>query len=89
MSVGQAASPSWDMRVGREPTGVAWVRTHISLCREYTALTFAGAMKFEDGVRLVKIRGESMQAAADMKASGARARRGMLLYNAKHLACGA
>jgi [acyl-carrier-protein] S-malonyltransferase len=37
---------------------------------EYTALTFAGAMSFEDGVRLVKLRGESMQAAADAKPSG-------------------
>ena len=32
---------------------------------EYTALTFAGALSFEDGLRLVKLRGESMQAAAD------------------------
>lgn len=37
---------------------------------EYTALTYAGAMSFEDGVRLVKLRGESMQAAADAKPSG-------------------
>lgn len=32
---------------------------------EYTALAFAGAMSFEDGLKLVKLRGESMQAAAD------------------------
>ncbi len=32
---------------------------------EYTALVFAGAMSFTDGVRLVKTRGEAMQAAAD------------------------
>lgn len=32
---------------------------------EYTALVFAGAMSFEDGLRVVKVRGESMQAAAD------------------------
>eukprot|EP00892_Ulva_mutabilis_P010549 jgi/Ulvmu1/7867/UM004_0098.1 len=32
---------------------------------EYTALAFAGAMTFEDGLALVKLRGESMQAAAD------------------------
>lgn len=32
---------------------------------EYTALVFAGAIDFEDGLRLVKVRGESMQAAAD------------------------
>ena len=36
---------------------------------EYTALTFAGAISFEDGVKLVKLRGESMQAAADATAS--------------------
>ena len=32
---------------------------------EYTALTFAGAMSFEDGLRVVRKRGEAMQAAAD------------------------
>lgn len=37
---------------------------------EYTALAYAGAMSFEDGVRLVKLRGESMQAAADATPSG-------------------
>jgi len=34
---------------------------------EYTALCFAGALGFEDGVRVVKARGEAMQAAADSK----------------------
>jgi len=37
---------------------------------EYTALAYAGAMSFEDGLKLVKLRGESMQAAADAKPSG-------------------
>ena len=37
---------------------------------EYTALVFAGAIGFEDGVRLVKARGEAMQAAADAAPSG-------------------
>ena len=37
---------------------------------EYTALTFAGALTFEDGLKLVKVRGESMQAAADATPSG-------------------
>eukprot|EP00882_Tetradesmus_deserticola_P000246 GHRQ01000273.1.p1 GENE.GHRQ01000273.1~~GHRQ01000273.1.p1 ORF type:complete len:350 (+),score=185.49 GHRQ01000273.1:91-1140(+) len=37
---------------------------------EYTALAFAGAMSFEDGLKLVKLRGESMQAAADAVRSG-------------------
>lgn len=37
---------------------------------EYTALAFAGAFSFEDGLRLVKLRGEVMQAAADAQPSG-------------------
>lgn len=37
---------------------------------EYTALTFAGAISFEDGLRVVQVRGESMQAAADAVPSG-------------------
>lgn len=32
---------------------------------EYSALCFAGALSFEDGVRITKARGEAMQAAAD------------------------
>src|SRR5437588_9054639 len=32
---------------------------------EYTALTFAGALSFADGLRLVKLRGEAMQEASD------------------------
>jgi [acyl-carrier-protein] S-malonyltransferase len=37
---------------------------------EYTALVFAGAMSFVDGLRVVKRRGEAMQAAADATPSG-------------------
>ena len=37
---------------------------------EYTALAFAGVMSFEDGLRVVKARGEAMQAASDATASG-------------------
>ena len=37
---------------------------------EYTALTFAGSLSFEDGLRLVRKRGEAMQAAADTRAGG-------------------
>ena len=37
---------------------------------EYTALVFAGAMSFADGLRVVKTRGEAMQAAADAVPSG-------------------
>ncbi|MFO1022763.1 MAG: ACP S-malonyltransferase [Planctomycetales bacterium] len=37
---------------------------------EYTALVFAGAMTFEDGLRVVQRRGQVMQAAADKTPSG-------------------
>ncbi|MFO0841878.1 MAG: ACP S-malonyltransferase [Gemmataceae bacterium] len=37
---------------------------------EYTALTFAGSLSFDDGLRLVRKRGEAMQAAADATPSG-------------------
>ncbi|KAL1516044.1 hypothetical protein AB1Y20_002656 [Prymnesium parvum] len=37
---------------------------------EYTALCFAGAISFEDGVRITKARGEAMQAASDASDSG-------------------
>jgi [acyl-carrier-protein] S-malonyltransferase len=32
---------------------------------EYTAIAFAGGMSFEDGLKLVQLRGQAMQAAAD------------------------
>lgn len=37
---------------------------------EYTALVFAGAMTFEDGLRVVQQRGQAMQDAADATPSG-------------------
>lgn len=37
---------------------------------EYTALVYAGAMTFADGLRLVQIRGRAMQAASDAVSSG-------------------
>ena len=37
---------------------------------EYTALAFAGAFGFEDGLRVVRARGEAMQAAAETTPSG-------------------
>ncbi|GIW89492.1 MAG: malonyl CoA-acyl carrier protein transacylase [Isosphaeraceae bacterium] len=37
---------------------------------EYTALTFAGAIDFESGVRIVQLRGQAMQAAAEATPSG-------------------
>lgn len=37
---------------------------------EYTALAFAGALSFEDGLRLLQKRGEAMQRASDAAAGG-------------------
>lgn len=37
---------------------------------EYTAVAASGGIRFEDGVRLVQIRGQAMQAAADATPSG-------------------
>src|SRR5262249_25616922 len=37
---------------------------------EYTALVFAGAMTFADALRVVKARGEAMQAASDARPGG-------------------
>jgi len=37
---------------------------------EYAALVFAGAIEFEDAIKLLKIRGEAMQAASDLQKSG-------------------
>ena len=37
---------------------------------EYSALCFAGVMSFEDGVRVVRARGQAMQAAANANPSG-------------------
>lgn len=37
---------------------------------EYTALTFAGALSFEEGLKVVQRRGQAMQAAADATPSG-------------------
>ena len=51
---------------GQEVIDSANVAAGLSL-GEYTALCFAGAMSFEDGLKIVKARGEAMQAAADSK----------------------
>jgi [acyl-carrier-protein] S-malonyltransferase len=37
---------------------------------EYTALVFAGALSFEDGLKIVKVRAESMAAAAGVGSHG-------------------
>jgi [acyl-carrier-protein] S-malonyltransferase len=54
-----------------EPTALDGVEATAGLSLgEYTALAFAGAVSFEDGVRVVKARGEAMQAAAEATPSG-------------------
>jgi len=54
-----------------EPETVAncYATTGLSL-GEYTALVFAGVMSFEDGLKLVRLRGQAMQKASDAVASG-------------------
>ena len=37
---------------------------------ELTALIFSGALSFEDGLRLVQVRGQAMQDASDLESSG-------------------
>uniref|UniRef100_A0A0D6R6R9 Malonyl-CoA:ACP transacylase (MAT) domain-containing protein n=1 Tax=Araucaria cunninghamii TaxID=56994 RepID=A0A0D6R6R9_ARACU len=49
---------------GQDIIGSVDVACGLSL-GEYTALAFAGAFSFEDGLKLVKLRGEAMQEAAD------------------------
>lgn len=54
---------------GEDIINAADVAAGLSL-GEYTALSFAGALSFEDGLKVVKIRGESMQAASDAVETG-------------------
>jgi [acyl-carrier-protein] S-malonyltransferase len=54
---------------GAEAIEAADVAMGLSL-GEYTALAFAGAISFEDGVRITKARGEAMQAASEAVQSG-------------------
>eukprot|EP00325_Prymnesiales_sp_UTEX-LB-985_P020608 CAMPEP_0174734980 /NCGR_PEP_ID=MMETSP1094-20130205/64189_1 /TAXON_ID=156173 /ORGANISM="Chrysochromulina brevifilum, Strain UTEX LB 985" /LENGTH=353 /DNA_ID=CAMNT_0015937881 /DNA_START=63 /DNA_END=1124 /DNA_ORIENTATION=- len=54
---------------GPEAIEAANVAMGLSL-GEYTALAFAGAISFEDGVRITKARGEAMQAASEAAESG-------------------
>jgi [acyl-carrier-protein] S-malonyltransferase len=55
----------------KEPDTVAGCRGAAGLSLgEYTALAFAGAISLKDGLRVVKRRGEAMQAASDATRSG-------------------
>lgn len=53
---------------------------------EYTALTFAGALGLEDGLKLVKERGEAMQEAAEANPGGMASVVGLQLDDAQELA---
>mmetsp|Transcript_33805 Transcript_33805/g.49682 ORF Transcript_33805/g.49682 Transcript_33805/m.49682 type:complete len:356 (-) Transcript_33805:37-1104(-) len=54
---------------GQEALDAATCTMGLSL-GEYSALCFAGAISFSDGVKITKARGEAMQAAADAVESG-------------------
>jgi len=54
---------------GQEALDAATCAMGLSL-GEYSALCFAGALSFADGVKITKARGEAMQAAADAVESG-------------------
>jgi len=54
---------------GQEAVDAATCAIGLSL-GEYSALCFAGALSFADGVRITKARGEAMQAASDKISSG-------------------
>lgn len=64
-----AAVEKLRMDQGEEAISKATVAAGLSL-GEYTALCFAGAISFEDGLRVVKTRGEAMQKASEATASG-------------------
>lgn len=61
-----------------EPALVASVSRAAGLSLgEYSALVFAGAMSFEDGLRVVDARARSMAAAAKARGAGGRVSSGM------------
>ena len=63
------AAMEWLKTHRPEVAGEARAAAGLSL-GEYTALAFAGAMEFEDALRVVQERGRAMQAAADAVPSG-------------------
>jgi [acyl-carrier-protein] S-malonyltransferase len=60
-----AAAQDWAAKHGAAPAAVAGLSLG-----EYTAEVFAGALAFEEGVRLVRLRGQFMQEACDKTPSG-------------------
>ena len=57
-------------RASVSPNDAALLATAGLSLGEYTALTIAGALEFEDGLRVVQVRGRAMQDAAEAVASG-------------------
>src|SRR5262249_14817529 len=57
------------LRVREPQTEAECVATAGLSLGEYTALAFAGALTFADGLRLVQVRGQAMQAASEATAS--------------------
>ncbi|KAJ1484545.1 malonyl-CoA:ACP transacylase [Baffinella frigidus] len=64
-----AAVEKFRLEAGQAAIDKATVAAGLSL-GEYTALSFAGAISFEDGLKIVKVRGEAMQAASEAAESG-------------------
>jgi [acyl-carrier-protein] S-malonyltransferase len=64
-----AAVEKFRLENGDDATNDATVAMGLSL-GEYSALCYAGAISFEDGVRITKVRGEAMQAASELVDSG-------------------
>jgi [acyl-carrier-protein] S-malonyltransferase len=64
-----AAVEKMRQEMGKEVVDSATCAMGLSL-GEYSALCFAGAISFEDGVKITKARGEAMQAASDAVDSG-------------------
>mmetsp|Transcript_31163 Transcript_31163/g.41226 ORF Transcript_31163/g.41226 Transcript_31163/m.41226 type:complete len:355 (+) Transcript_31163:122-1186(+) len=64
-----AALEKMKMEMGEDAVKSATCAMGLSL-GEYSALCFAGALSFEDGVKVTKARGEAMQSASDLTPTG-------------------
>jgi malonyl CoA-acyl carrier protein transacylase len=78
-----ASVASWQGIAGRVPAGAAFAGHSLG---ELSALTCAGALSAEDGLRLVGARGAAMQRAAEHEAGGAMLALGAGVEEARELA---